>query len=345
VLEHACYNCHPGKRTKCLRGAMASAGVVCQDCHGQMQQVGNDFSRCAAPGTPGCSTTGFVVAADYYSPASSTPRVPWANEPGCGSCHTGDALNNCIINPSSCNAQAGTLIPASSVNPADTIRLIQAYQTTGNCTNLTDCASVKPTPIVPANPRFAENGVPGTPGNGLSGSDNPKLYRVSNGGAALTVNGRSVGNSGHGGLFCEACHGSTHAEWPVDPQPANGLYPFAAGTFAANDNVTAGELQGHTGKIVECTTCRGTTDLGVTLDGPHGMHPVGNSRFVNGGHEDFAEGNLQACAACHGAQGQGTVLSEAAVDRTGLSGGRTITRGTLLGCNICHGNPFSGGGD
>jgi hypothetical protein len=39
------------------------------------------------------------------------------------------------------------------------------------------------------------------------------------------------------------------------------------------------------------------------------------------------------------------VLSEAAVDRTGLSGGRTITRGTLVGCNICHGNPFSGGGD
>jgi hypothetical protein len=37
-------------------------------------------------------------------------------------------------------------------------------------------------------------------------------------------------------VVCEGCHGSTHAEWPV--RNAN-----------ANNNVTATELQGHTGKI------------------------------------------------------------------------------------------------
>ncbi|RKZ67247.1 MAG: hypothetical protein DRQ44_05870, partial [Gammaproteobacteria bacterium] len=36
ILEETCYLCHPGKRTQCMRGAMANGGLVCQDCHGQM---------------------------------------------------------------------------------------------------------------------------------------------------------------------------------------------------------------------------------------------------------------------------------------------------------------------
>ena len=33
TLEATCYQCHPGKRTQCLRGVMFSkAGAVCQDC-------------------------------------------------------------------------------------------------------------------------------------------------------------------------------------------------------------------------------------------------------------------------------------------------------------------------
>ena len=44
ILQQTCYQCHPGKQTKCLRGAMGAGGVVCQDCHGDMKQVGNDFT-------------------------------------------------------------------------------------------------------------------------------------------------------------------------------------------------------------------------------------------------------------------------------------------------------------
>ena len=89
VLEETCYSCHPGKRTQCMRGAMANGGLVCQDCHGQMAQVGDDFSRDVSPENAGA----FHLAADFYdNPA--TPRVPWANEPGCGSCHTGTATSN-----------------------------------------------------------------------------------------------------------------------------------------------------------------------------------------------------------------------------------------------------------
>jgi hypothetical protein len=64
TLEESCYQCHPGKVTKCLRGAMGGAGIDCVDCHGSMQAVGR------------------------------STREPWLDEPRCESCHTGDALDN-----------------------------------------------------------------------------------------------------------------------------------------------------------------------------------------------------------------------------------------------------------
>ena len=51
ILDQTCYQCHPGKQTKCLRGAMGAGGVVCQDCHGDMKQVGNDFTAGFPAGT------------------------------------------------------------------------------------------------------------------------------------------------------------------------------------------------------------------------------------------------------------------------------------------------------
>ncbi|MET0027774.1 MAG: cytochrome C [Candidatus Thiodiazotropha sp.] len=63
-LEETCYQCHPGKTTQCLRGAMGGAGIVCQDCHGSMLAVGQ------------------------------TSRQPWSSEPRCESCHTGDSSSH-----------------------------------------------------------------------------------------------------------------------------------------------------------------------------------------------------------------------------------------------------------
>ena len=112
-------------------------------------------------------------------------------------------------------------------NNPDGIRLRQAFRV----------GDAKATPIVPVNTRFAENPIPQSfngfdnPGFGniasSGGARNPKLYRVS---------------TGHEGVMCEGCHGATHAEWPN-------------GNPNANDNVTANQLQGHTGTIVECSTC------------------------------------------------------------------------------------------
>jgi hypothetical protein len=294
VLEDTCYQCHPGSTTQCLRGAMFNAGMLCNDCHGDMLQVGADFSAGVSPSNPGDFQ---LNLGNFYDPASPQPRVPWANEPGCGSCHTGDVNDNL--------AGSGNVI----VNTADTngntdgIRLRQAWR----------IGDDKATPIVPGNKRFAEPAVPAS-FNGFAnpGAGNHKLYRVS---------------TGHGGVMCEGCHGATHAEWPnANPN--------------ANDNVTAKQLQGHTGTIVECSTCHGTAmDTRNTLGGPHGMHPVGaGTRFANGGHEDLAENNSAACAACHGpgsrSQNVGTVLSVAKADR--ILDGTLVRKGEPVGCTVCH---------
>jgi hypothetical protein len=70
-FRSACYLCHPGSATKCLRGAMGGAiaadgsmSMQCQSCHGNMSAVG------------------------------STNRVGWFFEPKCQSCHSGTAMSN-----------------------------------------------------------------------------------------------------------------------------------------------------------------------------------------------------------------------------------------------------------
>jgi hypothetical protein len=294
ALEATCYQCHPGRRTDCLRGAMSNGGMLCQDCHGNMEQVGGDFSRNVSPDNPGA----FELGGDFYTNADQ-PRVPWANEPGCGSCHTGDVMDNLA-------GSAGTVVNnVDFEGNTDGIRLFQAYRSD----------DPKATPIVPSNKRFAENVIeannpaitdPNDPRIG-----NPMLYRVS---------------TGHEGIFCEACHGATHGIWPN----RNPL---------ANDNVAAEQLQGHRGTIIECSTCH-TGDLGNTLGGPHGMHPVGETNFADGGHENLAERNPNACRACHGRNGEGSVLSRTAADRDfrGMEDGGLVAKGTPVTCTMCHGN-------
>jgi hypothetical protein len=84
TLKASCYQCHPGQRTQCLRGAMFSgAGAVCQDCHGQMTQVGT-ISRVTCPraasSSPPISTRtpkrrGFLGSMNRLA-ARATPATP-----------------------------------------------------------------------------------------------------------------------------------------------------------------------------------------------------------------------------------------------------------------------------
>ncbi len=53
----ACYACHPGFRTQCLRDVHFQRGMDCMDCHGDMTAV------------------------------ADPSRLPWETEPRCGDCH------------------------------------------------------------------------------------------------------------------------------------------------------------------------------------------------------------------------------------------------------------------
>lgn len=235
--QQACYTCHPGAKTQCLRGAMVSA-LDCQNCHGKMAAVGGAISN----------------------------RTPWLDEPKCQSCHANDAVS---------------IASATSDQPraADGIRFTLAYSP----------ADATATPKLATNKRFAES--------------DTALYRKS---------------KGHGGLACEACHGSTHAVWSAGP----------------NDDVAATQLQGHAGTIVECSTCHAAPPANG-LGGPHGMHPVG-STWVSA-HQSVAEGNQASCQPCHGTDYRGTVLSKAFVTRT--LAGKVFSAGTKVGCYDCHAGP------
>jgi len=237
----ACYRCHPGSATRCLRGAMGAAvapdgtlEMQCQNCHGPMSAV------------------------------AATTRTGWFDEPACQSCHTGTATHN--------NGQ---------------IRYTSVFDAPGHVRQAVDQT-------------FATN--PNTPGENFS------LYRFS---------------TGHGGLQCSACHGSTHAEFPSSHR---------------NDNIQSIEHQGHVGMFVECVNCHGTQPLTVN-GGPHGMHPVGQA-WVDG-HPNAAEGNAAQCQACHGRDYRGTVLSRSKADRLLRTefGGKFFWRGFQIGCYTCHNGP------
>jgi hypothetical protein len=139
-------------------------------------------------------------------------------------------------------------------------------------------------------------------------------------------------STGHNDVACGSCHGSPHAIWP---------------SRDANDNLAATTLQGHDGMIIECTACHGT-GLSLTLNGPHGMHNVNSQLWVDE-HKEFFEGSRQACQACHGITGDGTMISKAAADRTFSVedvGIVNIAKGTEINCGYCHKNELAqGGGD
>ena len=130
----------------------------------------------------------------------------------------------------------------------------------------------------------------------------------------------------HGGMACESCHGSPHAEWPA--------------RINTNDNVTATQIQGHTGEIAECGACH-LNGLKPGLGGPHGLHNVNDQAWMSQ-HGVFLRQNPSSCQACHGTDFKGTVLSRAKANRilrlsVQKKGGMThIAKGTPVNCYSCH---------
>ncbi len=157
-------------------------------------------------------------------------------------------------------------------------------------------------PIVPTDHTFATNA--NAPVTGLN------LYRFS---------------KGHGGLQCEACHGSTHAEYP---------------SLHQDENLQSIGLQGHAGPVAECRACHSTVPITVN-GGPHGMHTTGNSWVSS--HQDAAEhAGTTSCTYCHGTTSAGTPLSAIKVAKTinaGEFGIKNWPAGYRVSCYSCHNGP------
>ncbi|MBQ0929862.1 multiheme c-type cytochrome [Ideonella alba] len=152
----------------------------------------------------------------------------------------------------------------------------------------------------PADTRFATNANVPAPGF--------NLYRFS---------------KGHGGLQCEACHGSTHAEYTSSHD---------------GDNQVSVDTQGHVGTLSECSACH--SNLRTTANGgPHGLHTIGQAWV--GGHGNAAERDRQACAYCHGADFRGSPLAKTAAVRDFNADGKKkhYEAGTQVTCYDCHNGP------
>jgi len=158
--------------------------------------------------------------------------------------------------------------------------------------------------IVPTDHTFATNANAPVPGL--------NLYRFS---------------TGHGGLQCEACHGSTHAEYP---------------SLHVDDNTQSIAVQGHSGTVAECKACHTTVPTTVN-GGPHGMHTTGDAWVKS--HEDANKNGTAttpSCAYCHGTTSAGTPLSAIKVAKTINAdefGTKNWPAGYQVSCFSCHNGP------
>lgn len=102
----ACYNCHPGRDTECLRGAMGnpvdSTGkhtMECQSCHGSMATVGNKA------------------------------RMGWFDMPTCQSCHHDGTRETVAINSNGTFKTWADTRFASNINTPTTGKSLYRYST------------------------------------------------------------------------------------------------------------------------------------------------------------------------------------------------------------------------
>ena len=343
-VEENCVKCHTGPTEKSYRDIHHSAGLKCDNCHGDMLAVGNVY--------PNAGYNANLSGGGAYTGDSINFRRPWLDNPDCGSCHMGDG-----------NMGKGEKDAFS----AGIMR---------NAWNPDDKAKRSRDPV---NARFAvmptlEKRPEKETVNGVTTyvprQVSQTLYRKS-----ADVHGTGP----NGTLTCSTCHGGSHAIWPNqdpnanDNQTAKQLQGYDGNIaecsvchvkddFKTGLVATDGGSSGlGVGQGVRDGTVVNSSSQKAYLAGPHGMHPVGDESWYknadgaaanttatkagfNGGwHNDFAkkagpDGEDQ-CAACHGADHKGTRLSKTLTDRT-LTNAKgaavKVVKGQVIGCDLCH---------
>lgn len=301
AMEDNCAKCHTGKTEKSYRDIHHAAGLKCDNCHSDMLAVGNAYANekydynLTAGGKMGADKSTELTSVDF--------RRYWIDEPDCGSCHIGDAnlkegddaghghkLKNVYSAGALKQAWMDGDKSGTSMFPMDARFAVMPHK------------EVRPEKTTATDADVAA-GLKGLDGNVVKKGES--FYKRQPLSQSLYRKSGDVHGSGAGGdLNCSTCHGASHAIWP-NPDPN------------ANDNVTANQLQGYDGHVVECSTCHikddfktglvatdgGTENLGVGqgvragsvvsptnakayLAGPHGMHPVNDEYWYK--HADGA---------------------------------------------------------
>ena len=284
--------------------------VLCASCH-----LSEAIPDSGHPGVPPLTEAVHTLHAGVIDPATGMALGTASNRAACYRCHPGGetrclrgAMGRAVAADGSlamqCQDCHGTMAMVGSTNRTGWLDEpnCQACHTGDAATNSGqirfDNAFVSPGVLrVPVNRRFATN-------SNAPAADH-SLFRFS---------------KGHGGLYCSACHGSTHAEFP---------------TAFRNDNVASMQRQGHVGQVSECSACHGANPS-TTTGGPHGMHPLA---WVNG-HKTPGKNNAN-CKICHGTNFHGSVLSRSFENQT--QDGVYFWRGRRIGCYECHNGPVETG--
>jgi hypothetical protein len=287
--------------------------ILCATCHGS-----NALSLAGYPGIPPLTASMHTLHATVNDPATSATLDSGTTRTTCYNCHPGpktqclrgamatlkDASGASEMECQSCHGNLSAVGSATRQGWLQEPACQMCHTGTAVSNNgqivYTSVFASGATQRSAVDQTFATNA--NVPSTGLS------LYRFS---------------SGHGGLQCEACHNSTHAEYT---------------TTIVNDNLQSTNLQGHTGMIAECTACHSSVPSTVT-GGPHGLHPIGSSWVSR--HQDVADsGGATQCQTCHGTDYRGTILSKTKADRS--LAGRSFPAGTVIGCYSCHNGPNGG---
>ncbi|MDD2768270.1 MAG: Ig domain-containing protein [Methylococcus sp.] len=324
----------------------------CLRCHsGQREQCYRD--RMFTAGVTCYQCHGDMLAVGKAYPKSYTHadgrhlRLDWFDQPDCGSCHVGSG--NVGQNAQNGYFSAGVRkLAFDESDPSATTRAVDWNDPDARRFAVPPASTEIPMAYYTCN-NLESTWIGCVGASPLIAKFQGPLYRE--------------GRDKHGDVPCAACHGGAHAVWPNrDPN--------------ANDNVTALQLQGHTGAIMECKVCHSQdafaqfagldggrysglpADSGI-LGGPHGMHPVNDPNWwakadadttpisdgstYGGWHDNvYRQAGLNGkdqCAACHGEDHKGTRLSKTPVDLEFIVKNGKKARwkaGEAVGCDRCH---------
>ncbi len=254
-----CYKCHPGANTQCFRDVMHTAGMVCQDCHGNMAQVALSIEN---------------------------GRQPWLQEPSCGSanCHGPnyaeepgklfkESRGHGGLFCSACHGSPHAIQP--TVHPNDNVQNIALQEYPGTLRRCEVCHTVVPTApgphgFLPATLNVTVlleglfngtemNKVSGTTGYRFPGSIADQIvvelhnstypYSIAAGPFTVAVNTNgtsaltlpvSMGAS----YFIVVKHRNSIETWNGSP------VPFGSGTVSYNFTSAAGQAYGNNLKLI-----------------------------------------------------------------------------------------------